>query len=280
MTPATSNRNGFVSYWVLWTVGFISFPLAGVVGLLLVDRVDTPIAALVAGAATGAAIGAGQWMASRRRLRLLPWVAATALGMGLGLLLGATVVGFGTSLMELAVMGVLTGAVLGVSQALALPAWPLRRWWWAAAMPILWGLGWVVSTSIGIAVAEQFSIFGASGAVTFSALSGLLLAWILPTAGANGWTRPSLASRLGRKQTGASRHIRYRSCRLGTLDALLRRGETVRMVNRSGTAAVHERVEVVRGNAAEPAFTVDVTRGAEVVYQGHAGRASPGRHPR
>jgi nucleoside-diphosphate-sugar epimerase len=54
---------------------------------------------------------------------------------------------------------------------------------------------------------------------------------------------------------------------LATLDALLRRGETVRMINRSGAAAVPPQVEVVAGNASDPAFTVDVTRGAEVVYQ-------------
>ena len=54
---------------------------------------------------------------------------------------------------------------------------------------------------------------------------------------------------------------------LATLDALLRRGETVRMVNRSGSARVPEEVEVVGGNAADPHFTIDVTRGARVVYQ-------------
>ena len=54
---------------------------------------------------------------------------------------------------------------------------------------------------------------------------------------------------------------------LATLDALLRRGETVRMVNRSGSARVPEEVEVVGGNAADPHFTIDVTRGAQVVYQ-------------
>jgi nucleoside-diphosphate-sugar epimerase len=54
---------------------------------------------------------------------------------------------------------------------------------------------------------------------------------------------------------------------LATLDALLRRGEIVRMVNRSGTARVPDGVEVVGGNAADPQFTVDVTRGAQVVYQ-------------
>ena len=54
---------------------------------------------------------------------------------------------------------------------------------------------------------------------------------------------------------------------LATLDALLRRGETVRMVNRSGSARVPEEVEVIGGNAADSEFTTDVTRGARVVYQ-------------
>ena len=54
---------------------------------------------------------------------------------------------------------------------------------------------------------------------------------------------------------------------LATLDALLRRGETVRMVNRSGVARVPDDVEVVAGDAADPQFTIDATRGARVVYQ-------------
>ena len=51
---------------------------------------------------------------------------------------------------------------------------------WAAAMPLLWALGWTVTTLAGIAVDQQFTIFGASGAVTFSALSGLLLLHLPP----------------------------------------------------------------------------------------------------
>ena len=54
---------------------------------------------------------------------------------------------------------------------------------------------------------------------------------------------------------------------LATLDALLRRGERVRLVNRGGSARVPDDVEVVAGDAADPAFTTTVTRGARVVYQ-------------
>jgi hypothetical protein len=100
--------------------------------------------------------------------------------MGLGLLFGATVVGFGTTLADLVVMGALTGLLLGVAQTLALPAATLYRWVWAAAIPLLWALGWTITTLVGVAVDEQFSVFGAAGAVTFSALSGVLLNVLLP----------------------------------------------------------------------------------------------------
>ena len=51
---------------------------------------------------------------------------------------------------------------------------------WAAAVCLLWALGWTVTTLIGVAVEEQFSVFGAAGAVTFSALSGVVLNVLLP----------------------------------------------------------------------------------------------------
>ena len=65
------------------------------------------------------------------------------------------------------------------------------------------------------------------------------------------------------------RHVVFGTGAIGlaTLEALLGRGETVRMVNRSGSARVPEEVEVVAGDAADPQFTIEVTRGARVVYR-------------
>jgi hypothetical protein len=77
-------------------------------------------------------------------------------------------------------MGALTGLVLGPAQALALPPGPRLRWAWAAAVPVLWAAGWTATTLGGIAVDEQFTVFSAYGALTFSALSGLLLLVLLP----------------------------------------------------------------------------------------------------
>ena len=99
---------------------------------------------------------------------------------GLGLLLGAWVVDFGTSWADLALVGGLTGLVLGPFQALALPTRAERRWSWALAMPAMWALGWTATTLGGIHVEEQFTIFGMYGALAFSAVSGVLLHRLLP----------------------------------------------------------------------------------------------------
>jgi hypothetical protein len=192
--PATASRRLFLRPWLVWTAGFLSFPIAGVAGAAAAGRVDDPISALIAGVITGAVIGAGQSLASSRRLQPIRWIVATAIGMGLGLLVGAEAVGYGTSLSELAGMGALTGLALGGAQALALPARTRYRALWAAAMPLLWALGWTVTTWAGIDVDRQFTIFGASGAVTFSALSGVLLHTLLPA-------RPATAEAISSTQT-------------------------------------------------------------------------------
>ena len=87
----------------------------------MAGRVDAPLAALLGGAVTGLVIGVGQALASSRRLDPRWWIPATAIGMGLGLLLGAWTVDYRTSLADLALMGALTGLVLGVAQTIALP---------------------------------------------------------------------------------------------------------------------------------------------------------------
>jgi hypothetical protein len=137
MTAPGPSRPFGLRTWLIWTAGFLAFLLAGLAGTAVAGRADDPIAELVGGAVTGLVIGAGQTLASRGRLDIRTWVPATAIGMGLGLLLGAVTVGYDTSLADLALMGALTGLVLGPAQALALPRGTRSRWAWAAAMPAL-----------------------------------------------------------------------------------------------------------------------------------------------
>ena len=187
MTHSHTPRRSFLRTWLTWTAGFLAFPLAGLAGTGVAGRVADPLSALTGGAVAGLVIGAGQALLSRRRLDLRRWVPATIVAMGIGLLLGAAVVGYRTTLAALVLMGAVTGVTLGVAQAAALPASVGRlRWIWAAAMPILWAVGWTATTLGGIDVARQFTVFGAYGALTFSALSGVLLHYLLPYGAASG----------------------------------------------------------------------------------------------
>lgn len=170
----------FLPTWLIWTAGFLSFPLAGIAGAAVAGHVDSPLAALGGGVVAGLVIGIGQALASRRRLDPRRWIPATSIGMGLGLLLGASTVDYRTSVADVALMGALTGIVLGLAQALALPRDARHRWAWAVAMPVMWASGWTVTGLSKVNIDEQFTNFGATGALTFSALSGLLLHWLLP----------------------------------------------------------------------------------------------------
>jgi len=178
MTGAVSSsgtRSRAFRDWAIWTVGFVSFPLGGVLGGAVAGPVDDLTAAAVGGLLTGLVIGIGQALAARGRLSAVRWIPATAVGMAVGLALGASVVGFRTGLPDLVLMGVLTGIPLGIAQALALPPETRLRWLWALTTPVLWGLGWAVTTLVGVDVEAQYTIFGSTGAITVSALAGVVL---------------------------------------------------------------------------------------------------------
>jgi hypothetical protein len=102
MTRPDPSRRQALLTWLIWTAGFLAFPVAGIASTAVAGRVDNPLAALTGGAVAGLVIGAGQALVSRRRLDLRRWTAATTAGMGLGLLAGAVAVGYRTSLASLA----------------------------------------------------------------------------------------------------------------------------------------------------------------------------------
>jgi hypothetical protein len=162
-----------------WVVVGLAFPIAGYLGWAIGGPVDAVGAALLGGALTGAGLGAVQWWAADGALGPpAPWIGASAAGYAAGLATGASVVGYETDLGALALMGLISGAVLGAAQAAVLARGGERRLAlaWGAAMPALFALGWCATTAIGVSVEDQFTVFGAAGALTFMLLSGLLLA--------------------------------------------------------------------------------------------------------
>jgi hypothetical protein len=162
-----------------WVAVAVAFPVAGLIGWTLGGRVDAVDAALVGGALTGAGLGAVQWWAAEGALgRAAAWIGSSAFGYAAGLAGGAALVGFNTDLGDLAAMGAVSGLVLGAAQGLALAAQGRKRLGvaWATAMPVLLALGWSATTAGGVSVEDQFTVFGAYGAVVFTLLSGLVLA--------------------------------------------------------------------------------------------------------
>jgi hypothetical protein len=172
VTPATTSRP---PRWA-WPLAFLGFPIGGLIADVIVGPVDSFGAALAGGLIAGAVIGAAQWLALRR---LVPWfwIAATSVGMAAGLAVGAALVDYGISRGDLMLMGALTGAGVGGLQALVLARQQISgAAWWAAANPPVWALAWLVSSYVlSSNVDEQFTNFGASGALLYALLTGLLL---------------------------------------------------------------------------------------------------------
>jgi hypothetical protein len=162
-----------------WAAVAAAFPVAGYIGGAISGPVDAVGAALVGGALTGAGLGAVQWWAANGALgRPAAWISASAAGYAGGLAAGAASVGYETGLGALAMMGLVSGAILGIAQAWVLGRRGTTRLAvaWGVATPVLFALGWCATTAIGVSVEDQFTVFGAAGAVLFMVLSGLLLA--------------------------------------------------------------------------------------------------------
>jgi hypothetical protein len=177
--PAAGSRARRVFPGWRWTAVAFAFPVVGWIAWTIGGRVDAVGPALLGGALTGAGLGAVQWWAADGALgRAAAWIAASAAGYAVGLAAGAALVGYETGIGALAVMGLVSGAALGGAQGVVL-ARDRRRGLavpWAAAMPVLLALGWCATTAAGIGVDDQFTVFGAAGAVVFMLLSGLVLA--------------------------------------------------------------------------------------------------------
>jgi hypothetical protein len=179
--PGTRKRPRFPGW--RWMAVWPAFPISGYIGWRIGGRVDAVDAALVGGALTAAGLGAVQWWAAKGALgRAAAWIGAGAVGYAVGLAAGAALVGYDTDLGSLAVMGLVSGAALGAAQGLVLVRQGRRALAlpWALAMPVLFALGWSVASVTGIGVDDQFTVFGAGGALVFTLVSGLLLARFTP----------------------------------------------------------------------------------------------------
>lgn len=160
-----------------WVGTFIGFPLAGVTARLVAGNIDSTGAAALGGLAGGAVLGAVQagiaGLPAGERAR---WIGGTAVGLAAGLAVGATAVGFDTDAASLVAMGAISGAGVGIAQAIAGSMRMRDRVLWALATPALWAGGWAITSQVIVDADRQHATFGSSGALAVSLVAGVLFA--------------------------------------------------------------------------------------------------------
>jgi hypothetical protein len=163
--------------WGRWMVSLLGFPLAGVAARAVAGPIDDVAAGVTGGLAAGLTLGAVQALARRLEgVERLRWTVSTGIGLAAGLTVGAAAVGYRTEPADLVVMGAIAGAGVGVAQAALLDLPAVRRLAWAAGTPLLWAGGWAITSQVHVDADRQHAMFGASGALAVTALSGLFLA--------------------------------------------------------------------------------------------------------
>jgi hypothetical protein len=165
-----------------WTATLLVFPLAGLAARGLAGPVDDVWSAIFAGAVAGLVIGVAQWLALRRIGADVRWIAATAVGLAVGLGLGYAILGYGDTVGDLALIGAVSGLGIGAAQWWLLRGLVEGSLVWIPATAVAWALGWTVTTAIGVDPDDRWANPGLAGAATVTVLLWAVL-WLLARSG-------------------------------------------------------------------------------------------------
>jgi len=165
-----------------WIAAIIGFPIGGYLGHAIAGPAATAPAALLAGLVAGAIIGLGQALSiGLRGQPLAIWVGGTAAGLGIALAIVTAAIGQIETSTEAAALGVVSGVLIGAAQAAVfLRAGVSNAWLWIPVTAVAWGVGWLVTSGIGVALAAGWPVYGLSGALASQVITAVAL-WRLVT---------------------------------------------------------------------------------------------------
>ena len=159
-----------------WLPTFLAFPIGGYVAMQTIGSLHDVASAAAGGLIAGAAIGAAQALALRTGGR---WAAATAAAMAAGAALAATVTGAGTEVADVVLAGGIAGAAVGAAQGALLRRGAAAAAAWTAVTSASWALAWFTTANVIVDLDRGHHVFGSSGALVATVLTGLALRRIL-----------------------------------------------------------------------------------------------------
>src|SRR5215210_3382799 len=166
-----------------WLPTFLAFPIGGYLAIQALGGVEGPVSAAAGGLIAGAVIGAGQWLALRRRGIGPAWIAVTATATAAGAALAATLTGAGTDVADAMLAGMVTGAAVGAAQSGLLAHGARARAAWTGVTAAGWSLGWLATSQVIVDMDRGHHMFGSSGALIVTVLTGLVLRRVLGARG-------------------------------------------------------------------------------------------------
>jgi hypothetical protein len=168
-------------FWLVWGLAFLAFPIGGLAATAIVGPVTNMIQGLLAGAVTGIVLGLIQGFVLKGALPLsiLGWVIATGVGMSIGLGSSVGLLGSEVNGNNLLWRAVITGLCIGVAQWFILRNIFSQSFIWIIVLALAWTAGWFVTRSAGVDLSLKWSVFGATGALTFQLITGLALYFLI-----------------------------------------------------------------------------------------------------
>jgi len=168
------------SFWLFWMLAFLAFPIGGLAATAAVGPVTTALQGVLTGAITGAILGLIQWLVLKGPTSVpITWVLATSIGMAAGLGISVALLGSEMQGNNLLWRAAITGTCIGIGQWLVFRQVLPQSAIWILVICLGWTLGWFITRGAGIDLNPKWSVFGASGALSFQFVTGLALYFLL-----------------------------------------------------------------------------------------------------
>jgi hypothetical protein len=166
-------------FWMFWMLAFLGFPIGGLLANLIAGPVTNIGKAILAGLITGVILGFAQWLVLKSIFGIPAWwIAATGIGLSMGLAISTAFLGSETGGNELLFRAAITGLCIGLAQWLILRQILPQSVIWIFVLIVGWIVGWFLTRSVGVDLNPKWTVFGAAGAITFQFITGLALYYL------------------------------------------------------------------------------------------------------